>query len=151
MGHQGRDKTISLVKDRFIWQGMSRDVENWINRCGSCIRRKQPPKQGSPLMNIETRQPLELVCMDYLTLERSKENILVITDHFTCYAVAAPTRNQTARTTAEAFLKHFTVRYGLPRRIHLDQGANFEGKILKELCAITGMKKSRTTCYHRKD
>jgi hypothetical protein len=41
--------------------------------------------------------------MDYLSLERSKsgyENILVITDHFTRYARAIPTRNQTAKTTA---------------------------------------------------
>jgi hypothetical protein len=44
--------------------------------------------------------------MDYLSLERSKggyENILVITDHFTRYAIAIPTRTQTAKTTAEAF------------------------------------------------
>lgn len=89
--------------------------------------------------------------MDYLSLERSKggyENVLVITDHFTRYALAVPTKNQTARTTAEAFFNNFVVHYGLPRRIHSDQGANFESKIIKELCDITGMEKSRTTPYH---
>jgi hypothetical protein len=32
MGHQGRDKTLSLVKDRFVWYGMTRDVETWITK-----------------------------------------------------------------------------------------------------------------------
>jgi hypothetical protein len=48
--------------------------------------------------------------------ERSKsgyENILVITDHFTRYAIAIPSRNQTAKTTVEAFLNNFVVHYGL--------------------------------------
>jgi hypothetical protein len=27
MGHQDRDKTLSLVKDHFVWYGMTSDVE----------------------------------------------------------------------------------------------------------------------------
>ncbi len=54
----------------------------------------------------------------------------------------------TARTTAEVFFQNFVVHYGLPKRIHSDQGANFVGKLMTELCHITKMEKSRTTPYH---
>ena len=55
---------------------------------------------------------MELVCMDYLTLETSKggyDNILVLTDHFTRYAQAIPTHNHTAHTTAKALFESFIV------------------------------------------
>jgi hypothetical protein len=39
---------------------------------GSCIRRKKPTNEKAALINIESSQPLELVCIDYLSLERSK-------------------------------------------------------------------------------
>ena len=151
MGYQNRDKTLSLVKDRFVWYDMTRDVESWITNCNRCIRRKKQTYDKAALINIESFQPLELACIGNISLERSKggyENIPVITDHFTRYAIAFPTRKQTAKTTAEAFFNSFVVNYGLPKRFHSDQGATFESNIIKELCNITGMGKSRTTPNH---
>lgn len=151
IGHLGRDKTLQLVRDRYYWPKMTADVESKVKGCDRCIRRKTPTNIHAPMVNIVTTQPLELVCMDYLTLEPSKggfENVLVITDHFTRYAQAYPTRNQTAKTTAEVFFNHFVVHYGLPQRIHSDQGANFQSRLMKELCELVGIAKSRTTPAH---
>ena len=150
VGHPGRDRTISLIRERFYWPRMTAEIEKWTSECRRCLLRKSPTNNLAPLVNIITTYPLELVCMDYLTLEPAKGvgNVLVITDHFTKYALAIATKNQTAKTTAEAFHEHFITHYGIPTRIHSDQGATFESEIVKELCKITGMTKSRTTPYH---
>jgi hypothetical protein len=78
--------------------------------------RKSNVNTRSELVSIVSTYPLELVSMDYLTLESAKGygNILVITDHFTKYALAIPTRNQTAKTTAEALFNNFIVHFGIP-------------------------------------
>lgn len=150
MGHPGRDRLTRLVRERFFWPGMSSDIIAHIERCQRCIRRKTQP-QRAPLVNITSTYPLEIVCFDFLSLEPSKGgfgNILVVTDHFTKYAIAIPTRNQTAKTTAEAFYNNFVIHYGIPTKLHSDQGANFESNLIKELCNVMGIKKTRTTPYH---
>ena len=150
-GHQGRDRTTSLVKERFFWPGMSKDIEQWLANCGRCVRRKSPTNTRAPLCNITTSEPLELVCIDYLLLDKCKggfEYVLVITDHFTKYSIAVPTRNQTAKTTAEALFRNFIIHYGIPQKFHSDQGANFESKVIRELYDLLNISKSRTTPYH---
>lgn len=151
VGHPGRDRTLRLLRDRYFWPGMSTDVEKYISGCDRCIRRKTNTNSRAPLVNVTTTYPLELVCMDFLTLEESKggiANILVVTDHFTKYSLAIPTRNQTAKTTAEALYNNLIVNYGIPTILHSDQGANFESETIKELCQLLNTKKSHTTIYH---
>ena len=151
MGHQGRDRTLSLVRQRFYWPGLESDVEHKVKSCIRCIQRKTVPKPSAELVNIITTQPMELVCIDFLSLERSKgghENILAITGHFTRYAQAFPTRNQLAKTTAKVLFEQFIVHYGFPARLHSDQGRNFESSVIRELCSFAGVQKSRTIPYH---
>ena len=149
MGHGGRDRTLSLVQSRFYWPGFTKDVEAKVQNCRRCQCRKSTGHQA-PLVPMESKQPMELVCIDYLTVEPSQgyENILVITDHFSKYAQAYATRNQTARTTARVLYDNFVRHYGIPKRLHSDQGRNFESRIIKELCLLLGTTKSRTTPYH---
>ena len=152
LGHLGRDKTLSVAQERYFWVGLAASVENKVRFCPRCICSKSPHlPERAPLVNIVTSRPLELLCIDFLSLERSKGgymNILVATDHFTKYALAYPTRNQEAKTVARILVEHFIPHYGIPERIHSDQGGSFEGKVIHHLCKVLGVKKSRTTPYH---
>lgn len=151
MGHMGIERTLDLVRSRFYWPRMAAAVEQKVKTCGRCVRRKAHPEKAAPLVNIQTTRPLELVCMDFLSLEpdnRDTRNILVITDNFTKYAVAIPTRDQKAATVAKSLWDHFVVHYGFPERLHSDQGRDFESHTIRELCALAGIRKVRTTPYH---
>ena len=129
---------------------MHTDVASYINSCPRCLRRKSQPDQA-PLLNIEVNQPLELIHLDYLKIEPSKgnvENVLIITDHFTRYAQAFPSKTQTALATAKLLWNNFILHYGFPSKIITDQGRNFESELIENLCQVAGVKKLRTSPYH---
>ena len=134
VGHQGILRTLSLLRERFYWPGMQEEATQHVLKCSRCLRRKTPP-QVAPLQPILVTQPLELVHMDYLSLEPSKgniENVLVITDHFTRYALAYPSKTQTAQATARILWDNFICHYGFPEKFISDQGRNFESDLIKE-------------------
>ena len=150
VGHLGQDRVLDLLRDKFYWPGMQADVVSYINSCPRCLRRKSQ-QDKAPLVNIETSQPLELVHLDYLKIEPSKgniENVLVITDHFTRYAQAFPSKTQTALTTAKLLWNNFILHYGIPEKIISDQGRNFESELIGHLCQLAGVQKLRTSPYH---
>ena len=119
---------------------MDKDIEIKVKSCSNCILRKSKCK--TELVNIKSSYPFELVCIDYLSLEQSKgghENILVITDHFTRYAQAIPTRNEMAKTTANCLWENSIQHYCFPARLHIDQGRNCLLKIIVELCKLANI------------
>ena len=151
ISHLGQDRLLELLRDRFYWPGMHMDVASYINSCPRCIRRKIQPNVA-PLHNIEATQPLELIHLNYLQIEPSKgniENVLIVTDHFTRYAQAYPSKTQTALATAKLLWNNFKVHYSFPTKIISDQGCNFESELIANLCHVAGVQKLRTSPYHQ--
>ena len=56
--------------------------------------------------------------------------------------------NQEAKTVAELFVKEFVSRYGTPRKLHSDQGSNFQSELFRKVCQMLEIDQSRTTPYH---
>ena len=121
-----------------------------LGKCHPCLAFKaRQPK--APLENIMATHPLELAHLDYLCLEPGKgldENVLVVTDHFTRYAQVYVIRTQTTQMTAKTLWDKFIVHYGLPKKILMDQGQNFESQLVADLCELMGTWKIQTSLYH---
>ncbi len=151
MGHLGVERVTQLLRARFYWPKMAHDTEEYVRNCGLCVTRKTPAKKSASLHQITSSGPMDLVCIDFLSMEPDAGgigNVLVVTDHYTRYAQAFPAKNQNALTVAKILVQKYFVHYGLPVRIHSDQGRDFESKLIKELLTTLGIRKSRTTPYH---
>lgn len=82
---------------RFFWPYMQKDLVKKIKRCEKCMRSKAQI-QKAPKNSIITTSPMELLSIDFLTIEvkGKKQDILVILDHFNKFASAFCTKDRTA-------------------------------------------------------
>ena len=77
-----------------------------------------------------------------------KENILVLTDVFSKFSQAFATSNQKSLTVAKLLVKKWFSIFGIPTRIHSDQGWSFNNEIISHLCKMYGIFQSTTTPYN---
>ena len=154
-GHQGCDRTLSLMKERFWWPGMSQALLKAIANCGRCIQ-YEAKGQLPPMQPIICTKLMELVHIDYVGMEVTiatdrkpvVRNVLVVVDHFTRYVQAFITKNHMARTTAQVLYNNYFSVFGFPQCLMSDQGTEFCGKVIVAMCSLLGVEKIHTTPYH---
>lgn len=151
-GHQGVARTIALVKRSFAWPGLQEDIKRYVARCKTCaVSKEEGVSSKTRLGTVGASRPWEVLAMDFTLLDPSrdgKETVLIVTDVFSKFALAFPTKNQRASTVAKILVEEIFNRFGIPERVHSDQGRNFESQLVNELCTYYGIEKSRTTPYH---
>ena len=152
-GHLGEDKTLARIREKFFWPGCSSAVKEWCKTCVNCATRKAPPqKRRAPLQKILTGYPMQMVATDIMgpfpTSANGNKYILVASDYFTRWVEAYAIPNQEALTVARKLIDHMFCRFGLPEQLHSDMGAQFESKVIKEVCDMLHIRKTHTTPYH---
>lgn len=152
-GHLGAEKTLAKVKERFYWPGVQEDVSNWCRTCEACATRKTAPQKGrAPLQTVKAGYPMQVVAVDIMgPLPESQSGnsyVLVAGDYFTKWMEVYAIPNQEAMTVARKLTDEMFCRFSPPDQLHSDQGKQFESELLKEICKLLQIRKTRTTPYH---
>ena len=154
-GHQGQQRTLALAEERFWWPKMVEDCQALVKGCQRC-QIFEGAVVRAPLCPIKAFAPLELVHVDFTSIETTMElnqppsikNVLVITDHFMRYSMAFITKDQKAKTVVQILYERFIAVFGAPAKLLSDRGANFTSALVEELCSAFRIQKCRTTAYH---
>ena len=154
-GYQGRDRTLSLMKERFWWLGMSQAMLKAVANCWRCIQ-YEAKCQLPPMQPMICTEPMELVHIDYVGMEVTVatdkkpvvKNVLIFVDHLMWYVQAFVTKNHMVRTTTWVLYNNYFSVFSFPQRLMSDQGTEFCGKVIAAMCSLWGVEKIRTNPYH---
>ena len=152
-GHLGIDRICKLFKTRFFYAGYMKAISEYIDSCPKCLVKKSPVKKQTSLGRVTASRPFEMLSMDFLKLDenpRGYKKVLIVTDVFTKFAFAFPTKNELATTVAKLLVDNVFSIFGIPERLLSDRGRNFESDVIKQLCALLGINKIFTCPYSPK-
>ena len=152
-GHIGEEKMKHRLKERFYWPGCTEAVGEWCRNCISCTTRKTvAPKRRAPLQTIKAGYPMQIVSVDLMgplpETEDGCKYVMVAVDCFTRWVEVYAIRNQEATTVAQKLVDEMFCRFSPPEQLHSDQGRQFESDLVKEICELLQIRKTRTTPYH---
>ncbi|KAL2104397.1 hypothetical protein ACEWY4_001265 [Coilia grayii] len=127
---------------------MYKDIKEWCRRCERCTLARPDLSGKAPMGHLVAAKPNQVLALDFTLLEMArdgKEHVLVMTDVFSKFTQAVATSDQSASTVAGIVVREWFYKFGIPARIHSDQGRIFESALVHQLYGIT---KTRTTPYH---
>ncbi len=151
-GHLGADKVAKMVGRYFAWPGMARELIRYCRSCEKCqVRSKYRPRRAPVVERPILAEPFESVAIDLVgPLPKGKGgNRYILT--YICLATrwpeAVPLRSITAKAVMDGLWSIFS-RTSVPEKILTDQGSQFCGKVMTQLCEQLGIDKVRTSPYH---
>ena len=143
---------LELIKSRFYWPLMDDEIKPFVTQVCPCVQRKKSHiMKAAPMQNIPTSEPLEIISMDFLYLDKSSggyQYLLVVIDRFTKFTQVYTIRTKEGKTAAKRFYNDFILKFGRPGKILHDQGKEFDNNLFKHLAQFCNIKRIGTSPYH---
>jgi hypothetical protein len=142
-GHQGVDKTLEKLKSLgHIWKYMRNHIKMFIRKCPFCQKSSfSKSKNYTEGYTLSSFNPMDLVCIDTINLNNAdifgNNYIIVMVDAFTRWVELYAAPDLTSLSAARAILS-FIGRFGVPSKIHSDQGTQYVNELIFELTKVLG-------------
>ena len=144
-GHFGRDRTLDLLRRKWFWRGMAKDVEVYIQSCDKCKRVKASTGRSlPPLQPIVSNRPWSMITLDFVgsfepAVKTENTECLVMVDKFTKMVyLAGCQKGISAKETAFLVIRHVVALHGIPEEILSDREPQFDSQVWKDIWYILG-------------
>ena len=157
-GYFGIEKTRELVAQKYYWEMLCHNVEEYVRGCDVCLASKavrHKPYGELQLLPVRTHRWKDL-SMDFVTrlpisidwTGDSYDSILVIVDQLTKMGHYKPVKvTIDAPELAEVILDVVVRQHGLSNSIVSDQGSIFTSKFWSSLYYFLGIKRKLSTAF----
>ena len=152
LGHQGNTCTYCLIKQKYYWKGMNKDIQKYIANSALC-HRERAKIQNYPLqmMDIPNR-PFNKIAIDLVTeCETStsgNKHILTITGHLTGWPEAFPVTDKSADTVVSTFINKYLPVHMCLRYILSDNGTEFKNNLMDQVLKQLAIEWIFSAPYH---
>ncbi len=150
--HQGVVITAALIKRRFHWSRIQKDVEAWCKRCTTCGRCKDAVRGHGELQQPRHDAFNERVLVDLNgPLHRTdcgNEYIVMMQDHFTKWIEGAAVATKEAMLVADLIVNEWVYKHGTLLNLHSDRGTEFTAAMHRCLCDLLRIHKTYSTAYN---
>ena len=149
--HSGIRPTQKAIAQRFVWNGMKRDMRKWCKECPDCQASKIHRHTRSPL--TERLPPSDRFCSLHVDLvgplpeSQGMPYLFTIIDRFRRWPEAIPVPDAHASTCASAILHHWVARFGVPVDITSDRARQFTSVLWTQLNMLLSVEANTTTAY----
>ena len=144
LGHRGVYPTAELIKQRFWWPEIERDVVWYIKTCHLCQERQRTLLEIPP---VETHTPsiFQTIHADTIHMTPASNGCKYIVhgrDHLSSWAEARALKNESAEAIGRWLFEEIVCRWGCLVEIVTDNGPQFlkAVKWLEQKYGITGIK-----------
>ena len=132
--HQGISKSRERAKQSVWWPGLSKQLEETVQKCPVCIKFQIP--RAEPLLSSEIpRLPWQKVGTDLFEWEKS--NYLLVVDYQSRWIEIV----RLPQTTSRSIVNHMSsifARYGIPELVVSDNGPQYSSDCFKEFARTYG-------------
>ena len=140
-GHQGPYHTVITIRQKFFIHNLMNKVKGYIEACHNCLKTKPKYMKNQPVCGRipVDYAPIQDLSIDIKTMPQAFGGyhlLLVITCNQTNFTIAAPLRDQTAQTVAEALIYRVIYLFGPPRQIICDGATEFLSAIIQAILCM---------------
>lgn len=160
LSHLGVKATAKLIKERYFWPCIDRDVKEFVKNCLNCQQAKTHRHTVSPIspisattdrfqtVHIDIVGPLPSASLPAYPYPFPFKYLSTCIDRATRWTEVIPIIDTTANSVAIAFVAGWISRFGVPLHVVTDRGAQFESELFSELSSIIAFHHLWTTAYH---
>ena len=150
--HLGVAKVWRQLRATVFWPGLKKDVRKFVVSCLDCVRHKGQrthdegafwhsfPARVGQQVNVDLFGPL-------VRSDKGNRWVLLIRDAFSRWVEMVPLPDAEGITVAKAIFSEWICRYGAPRRVVSDQGANFLSRVVGLLYERFGVRRVTTSPF----
>ena len=150
--HLGKHKLWQLMRECVFSPYLRTIVLDVSPTCERCQRYKiQGVNVKPPLLKVDAKEPFELVVIDCVSMPRTSKGsigMVVIVDHKSKFAYAAPLRNKSSEHVAEIVqMRLLPMMVRKPKRWLSDNGGEFIGEAFEDLLQEMAIRHITITPY----